>query len=47
MREEIATLALLAAEQIVEKEVDKTGQDAIIDNVIEDARRTTWQTVSG
>ena len=46
MREEIATLALLAAEQIVEKEVDKSGQDAIIENVIEDARRTTWQTVS-
>lgn len=46
MRQEIAELALLAAEQIVEKEVDKTGQDAIIDDVIGNARRTTWQTVS-
>ena len=46
MRQEIADLALMAAEQIVEKEVDKTGQDAIIDDVINNARRTRWQTAS-
>ena len=46
MRQEIADLALLAAEQIVEKEVDRTGQTEIIDNVIENARRAGWQTLS-
>lgn len=43
MRKEIASIAMLAAEQIVGKEIDNVGQDAIIDQVIEDARNAKWQ----
>lgn len=46
MRQEIAELALLAAQQIVEKEVDQIGQDAIVDEIINNARGAKWQTVS-
>ena len=42
-RKEIASIAMLAAEQIVGKEIDNVGQDAIIDQVIEDARSAKWQ----
>jgi len=43
MRKEIASIAMLAADQIVGKEIDNVGQDAIIDQVIEDARSAKWQ----
>lgn len=43
MREEIATLALLAAEQIVQREISQTGQDAIVEQVINNARSAQWQ----
>ena len=43
MRQEIAALAIMAAEQIVEKEISSTGQEAIVDEVINKARRTGWQ----
>ena len=43
MRQEIADLAMLAAEQIVEREVEKIGQDAIVDEVIKNARSAQWQ----
>ena len=43
MRKEIASIAMLAAEQIVGKELDNVGPDAIIDQVIEDARSAKWQ----
>lgn len=43
MRQEIASLAILAAEQIVEKEIQSSGQEAIIDEVINNARSTGWQ----
>ena len=43
MRKEIASIAMLAAEQIVGREIDKVGQDAIIDQAIEDARSAKWQ----
>ena len=43
MRKEIASIAMLAAEQIVGREIDNVGQDAIIDQAIEDARSTKWQ----
>ena len=43
MRKEIASIAMLAAEQIVGKEIENVGQDAIIDQVIEDARSAQWQ----
>ena len=43
MRQEIAALAIMAAEQIVEKENSSTGQEAIVDEVINKARSTGWQ----
>ncbi|MDD6191315.1 MAG: F0F1 ATP synthase subunit B [Firmicutes bacterium] len=43
LRDEIAELALLAAEQIVGSEIEKAGQDAIVDKVIRNARDPQWQ----
>ena len=43
MRQEIAGLALMAAERIVGREVEGVGQDAIVDDVINQARSTGWQ----
>lgn len=43
MRQEIAALALLAAERIVGREVEGIGQEAIVDDVIEQARSGGWQ----
>ena len=43
MRQEIASIGLMVAEQIVEKEVQRTGQEAIVDEVINNARSTQWQ----
>ena len=43
MRQEIATLALLAAEKIVEHEIQRVGQEAIVDEVIRQARSTGWR----
>ena len=43
MRLEITKLAILAAEKIVEKEIQTVGQEAIVDEVIAKARSTGWQ----
>lgn len=43
MRQEIAAIAMLAAERIVEHEIQKAGQEAIVDEVIRRARSTGWQ----
>ncbi len=43
MRQEIAALAILAAEKIVEHEIQKVGQEALIDEVINQARSSGWQ----
>ena len=43
MRKEVAALAMLAAERIVEREIQNIGQDEIVDEVINKARRTGWQ----
>lgn len=43
MRQEIAALAVLAAEKIVEQEIQRIGQEAIVDEVIKQARNTGWQ----
>lgn len=43
MRKEIASIAMLAAEQIVGKEIEDVGQDAIVDEVINNARSAKWQ----
>lgn len=43
MRQEIGTLALMAAEKIVGKEIEDIGQDAIVDDVLNQARSGGWQ----
>ena len=43
MRTEVAALAMLAAERIVEREIQNIGQDEIVDEVINKARSTGWQ----
>ena len=43
MRKEVAAQAMLAAERIVEREIQNIGQDEIVDEVINKARSTGWQ----
>ena len=43
MRKEDAALAMMAAERIVEREIQNVGQDEIVDEVINKARSTGWQ----
>lgn len=43
VREQIGQLAILAAEQILEKEVAAEGQEEIIDRVLERAGTSQWQ----
>lgn len=43
MRQYIADLAIAAAEQILEKQIDARVQDEIIDRIIEQEGKTQWQ----
>ncbi|MBK5261874.1 MAG: F0F1 ATP synthase subunit B [Peptostreptococcaceae bacterium] len=43
VKDEIASLALLAAEKIMEKQIEVDGQSGIIDKIIEQAGSTQWQ----
>lgn len=43
MKEQIAVLALLAAEKIVERDVQQIGQEQIVDEIIEQAGNGQWQ----
>lgn len=43
VRDQIAQLAILAAEQILEKEIQSEGQEEIIDKVLEKAGASQWQ----
>ena len=43
MKQEIAALAILAAEKIVEHEIQKMGQEAVVDEIIRQARSTGWK----
>ena len=43
MRKEVAALAMLAAERIVEREIQNIGQDEIVGEMINKARSTGWQ----
>jgi F-type H+-transporting ATPase subunit b len=43
MREQIASLAVYAAEKILEKELDAAAQAAIVDNVINQAENSGWK----
>ena len=43
MKEQVAALALLAAEKIVERDIAQIGQDQIVDEIIEQAGVSQWQ----
>lgn len=43
MKQQIAGLAIYAAEKIIEKQLDTSGQDEIIQRVIEQAGSSEWQ----
>lgn len=43
MKDEITTLAMMAAQQIMEKELDPKGHEEIVDKIIEEAGNTQWQ----
>ena len=43
MKQYIADLAICAAEQILEKQIDAKGQNEIIDRIIEQEGKSQWQ----
>ncbi len=43
VREQIGSLALMAAERIMEREIQVNGQQEIIDQVLEEAGASKWQ----
>ena len=43
MKQEIAVLAVMAAEKLVEREIQRAGQEAIVEEVIRQARSTGWR----
>lgn len=43
LRQEIADMVIMAAEQVVGREIEKEGHEAIIDDIIDKARNTQWQ----
>ncbi|MBQ9060649.1 MAG: hypothetical protein IJ128_05865, partial [Firmicutes bacterium] len=43
LRQEIVDMVIMAAEQVVEHEIEKEGHQAIIDDVIDKARKVQWQ----
>lgn len=43
MRDQIITYALMAAEKIMEKDLEVEGQDAFIDKIIEEAGTAGWR----
>lgn len=43
MREQIAALAIFAAEKIIERQLEQTGQDEFVQKIIEQAGMAKWQ----
>ena len=43
LKDEIADMVIMAAEQVVGREIEKDGHNAIIDDVINKARDAQWQ----
>ena len=43
LRDDIADMVIMAAEQVIGREIEKEGHQAIIDEVIDRARSTQWQ----
>ena len=42
-KDEIAMLAVMAAEKIIEKELDADGQAQVVDNILKEAGASGWQ----
>ena len=43
MREQIAAMAIYAAEKIIEQKLDMVGQDEILSGILDEAGRASWQ----
>lgn len=43
LKKEVSSLALLAAERIMQSELDEKSQQALVDQVLEEAAREKWQ----
>lgn len=43
LKKEVSSLALLAAERIMQRELDEKSQQALVDQVLEEAAREKWQ----
>ena len=43
MREQIAALAILAAQKVLEQKLEVSGQDELIDQIIQESGGTTWR----
>ncbi len=43
MRQQIAAMAIFAAEKIIEQKLDMSGQEEILSGILDEAGRATWQ----
>ena len=43
LKKEVSSLAVLAAERIMQRELDEKSQQALVDQVLEEAARDKWQ----
>jgi len=43
MREQIAALAILAAQKVLEQKLEVSGQDELIDQIIQESGGSTWR----
>ena len=43
LKKEVSSLAVLAAERIMQRELDEISQQALVDQVLEEAAREKWQ----
>ena len=43
LKKEVSSLAVLAAERIMQRELDEKSQQALVDQVLEEAAREKWQ----
>ena len=43
LKKEVSSLAILAAERIMQRELDEKSQQALVDQVLEEAAREKWQ----
>ena len=43
MREQIAAMAIFAAEKIIERQLDMSGQEELLAGILDEARRVSWR----